>query len=538
MPTAAIYCRVSTEDQEKEGSSLASQRDYCRRKALDAGYEVPESLIFSEVFSGADKDRPKLNDLRQLIRSHGIDALVCYATDRLARNPIHIAIIAEECEKRGIELIFVSEPLDKTPEGALIRYVKGYAAQIEREKIRERSIRGKKQKAREGTLSFGGPRLFGYSVVNKRRVINDAEAEIIKRIFNFFADEGITLYSAVARLNKEGVPAPAGGRWSENGIYRILTNPAYAGVTYAFRYITVRPRVSRSGKTNTTVRKFRDRSEWIEIPGATPPIISHEIFEAAQEQIKRNRRKSPRTRVHQYLFAGARLRCGTCGRSMTGSVKYKNDKPYLYYRCICNVKTDYYEKCPQPSISLKKVETIVWDALLDILNKPDVLEDIINRRQQHPAADEADEFLIENNIAKTREEEIKYIQLYGKGRISEANFETLIEKVRETREGFEKRLREMRLKRENAERMRVNIGDLKTTAAAYSQALHNADYALKLKAMEALDIRVTYKPDKSFVIDGILPVGVTDFGMPSHSINRNALPFHFVLGLDRHLIMR
>ena len=119
---------------------------------------------------------------------------------------------------------------------------------------------------------------------------------------------------------------------------------------------------------------------------------------------------------------------------MTGSVKYKNDKPYLYYRCICNVKTDYYEKCPQPSISLKKVEKIVWDALLEILNKPDVLEEIINRRQQHPAADEADEFLIENNIAKAREEELKYIQLYGKCRISEANFETLVEKVREIRE--------------------------------------------------------------------------------------------------------
>ena len=96
----------------------------------------------------------------------------------------------------------------------------------------------------------------------------------------------------------------------------------------------------------------------------------------------------------------------------------------------------------------------------------------------------------------------------------------------------------MRLKRESAERMRVNIGDLKATAAAYSQAIHNADYPLKLKAMEALDIQVTYKPDKTFIIDGILPVGVIDFGMPCNSINRSALPFHFVLGVDRHLIIR
>jgi hypothetical protein len=65
MPTAAVYCRVSTKDQEKEGSSLSSQRDYCRRKALDAGYELPESFIFSEIFSGADTARPKHLELYQ-----------------------------------------------------------------------------------------------------------------------------------------------------------------------------------------------------------------------------------------------------------------------------------------------------------------------------------------------------------------------------------------------------------------------------------------------------------------------------------------
>jgi len=509
MPTAAIYCRVSTEDQQREGSSLSSQRDYCRRKALDLGYDVPESCIFLEVFSGADTDRPKLNELRSLIRNSAIDALVCYATDRLARNPIHIAIIAEECEKRGIDLIFVTEPLDKTPEGALIRYIKGYAAEMEREKIRERSIRGKREKARQGKLATGGPRLFGYEAVNKKRVINDAEANIVKRIFNWFAGENMTLYSAAGRLNSEGVPSPAGSRWSESAIYRILNNPAYAGITYAFRFKLV------PSKNHGMVHKLRDSSEWIEVPGATPPVITREIFEAAQEQLKKNRRRSPANRVHQYLFTGGRLRCGTCGRSMTGSVRIKNGKTYLYYRCVCNVKANYYSKCPQPSISARIIEPAVWKAVLEFLSEPDILEDIIKSRcAESPTGDEAEEYLIKNNIRKAKEEELRYIKLYGKGRISETNFETLIEKVRETLLELEKQQQKLKLKREDTERMHLHIGDLKASAVAYHQALKTADYPLKLKAMEALDIKVTYTPDKNVIIDGVLPVGVTDFGMP------------------------
>lgn len=528
MPTAAIYCRVSTENQEREGSSLQSQRDYCLRRARDLGYDVPEDCIFSEVFSGADTDRPKLTELRRLVKSHSVEAVVCYSTDRLARNPIHIAIIAEECEKRGIELLFVTEPLDKSPEGALIRYVKGFAAQIEREKIRERSLRGKREKARQGKLSTGGPRLYGYDVVEGRRVINDTEAEVIKRIFNWFAEGGYTLYEAVRQLNQERIPGPAGGKWSENTIYRMLNHPAYYGVTYAFRYKCVEPKRTRDTSRTKSSRQLRDMSEWIEIPGATPAIVSKETCDAAQAQMTINRHKSPVNRKHQYLFTGGRLRCGTCGRSMTGSVKKKNEKPWLYYRCICNVKTNYYEKCSQPSISASKIEGIVWSNLLDILDHPDMLlENIRSRQCQSPAAIEADEYLVKNNIRKSKEEELRYLQLYGKGRITETSFETVMERVQQTLQGYEKRLRELRNKRESIERVEANADKLTESARVFSSVLHEADYPLKVKALEALDIQVTYRPDKTIVIDGILPVGVTVFDTTLRVEKRNPLPFQF-----------
>jgi predicted site-specific integrase-resolvase len=104
---ALIYCRVSTKQQELEGTSLDSQEERCRQKAQELGYEV--GRVTREVYTGAELwDRPLLSRDRANIRARQFQALVVYATDRLARDPIHLAIIAEECERAGVDLIFVT----------------------------------------------------------------------------------------------------------------------------------------------------------------------------------------------------------------------------------------------------------------------------------------------------------------------------------------------------------------------------------------------------------------------------------------------
>ena len=109
---AAIYCRVSTEDQEKEGTSLQTQLeaclDYCQRK----GYAV--SHRFSEAYSGLTLDRPKLNELRDLIRTGDIDVIVIYCLDRLSRDPTHGVILTQELERFNVALEAVTETVDST----------------------------------------------------------------------------------------------------------------------------------------------------------------------------------------------------------------------------------------------------------------------------------------------------------------------------------------------------------------------------------------------------------------------------------------
>ena len=126
MKTAALYCRVSTEDQEKEGTSLQTQLGACRNYCRDKGYDV--SYRFSEAYSGLTLERPKLNGLRELVRTEAIDVVVCYSLDRLTRDPGHGVIITQELEKHHVTFEAVTEDVDNSELGKLISYIRGYAA--------------------------------------------------------------------------------------------------------------------------------------------------------------------------------------------------------------------------------------------------------------------------------------------------------------------------------------------------------------------------------------------------------------------------
>ncbi len=98
---AAIYCRVSTEDQEKEGTSLQSQLEACKKMAQERGYDVPEGSIVMETYSGLSLDRPKLNEVRQWVRDKEVDTVIAYTLDRLSRDPVHFIIFQEVLSLRG-----------------------------------------------------------------------------------------------------------------------------------------------------------------------------------------------------------------------------------------------------------------------------------------------------------------------------------------------------------------------------------------------------------------------------------------------------
>jgi len=112
MTKAAIYCRVSTDNQEREGTSLQTQMEVCFDFCQQKGYEASHCL--SEAYSGLTLDRPKLNELRELIRNDQVEVVVIYCLDRLSRDPTHGVILTQEMEKHNVALEAVTEDIDNS----------------------------------------------------------------------------------------------------------------------------------------------------------------------------------------------------------------------------------------------------------------------------------------------------------------------------------------------------------------------------------------------------------------------------------------
>ena len=491
---AAVYCRVSTTGQAENGTSLESQRDACITLAGRSGYELRETEVFMEDWSGADLDRPKLERARELIRSSQVQALICYAVDRLARDPIHIGIVAEECAKRGADLLFVVEPLDNSPEGGLIRYVKGYAAQIERERIKERTLRGKRTRAKMGFMvQATGKGMYGYRYVpeEKKRVIFDAEAEIVRRVFAACV-EGKSCYSIAVSLNDDGVPAFGGGLWHPLTVKRLLTNSAYKGSTFYGRT----KRVSLSGKRYRM--EPRAREEWIEMPDVTPALVHEDLFERAQAILSKPKRSGGGSR--EYLLTGF-LQC-TCGAPAVGTCL---NRTYRYYRCRSTWPTTTRPRtCDQPYINADRLEEAAWKAVREILEQPELIVAEIQSQQDDPSALDQEISRLRSSVRRLADQEKRLIRLFGLGSVTEEYLVRETQSVKRSRETQEAELNELQASKRRSQ----DLDGLSERVRAYcSQVASRLDeFGLEDKklALQALQIKVAVDRDGA-VLKGAIP---------------------------------
>ncbi len=493
---AIVYCRVSTKGQE-DGTSLESQADACVRHAESLGYVVDH--VTRETYSGAELwDRPKLAQDRADIKASKVQALVVYATDRLSRDPIHLAIIAEECQKAGVELIFVTEPIDNSREGQLIQYVKGYAASIEREKIRERQLRGKQTRLRNGKLHNHGHELYGYIRDKDHgvRLIKEAkdgiadEADTVRRIYQWVAD-GKSLRWIARTLNAEGVPSPSfdkirlrgekQARWGSGQLHRILRNPAYAGRTVTWRY------QGHGAKKNSTIR---DESEWITLPdGTTPAIVSEALWNTAQQKLDTNKGLVTRNEKTPYLLRGLVL-CAVCGLRMHPD---KEKGQFRVYRCHSRQTPD--GACGAKRVPAEAVEQDVWSKIAHALSHPYILTRQIEQRRESGEASR-----LENDLASARQSltqrDREFKALEGRVRQAASDdfmFATLrnaMEKVEKERQAIRSCIADLEHRIADEQRSLKQLTDLEAYCQAVSGDLDTFSFEQKRRALEAWNIQV------------------------------------------------
>ena len=363
---ASIYARVSTDDQDKEGTSLQTQLQACLKHCHDKGYKVVRK--FTETYSGLTLDRPQLTQLRDLVRSNGLDVIVIYCLDRLSRNATHGVILRDDFDKHHTLLESVTEDIDKSPLGEAITYLRGTFAQIEAEKIKERTMRGKLARVSEGKLPQGtGIGIYGYQwdKTTGKRIIIDEEANIIHKIFKMALD-GVSINQIATHLNKHGIRSKSGGLWHPLTIRRILANPTYTGKTY----------YGMSKRITKTKVIRQPRQSWTLLPDITPPIITEHIFALTQEAIARSKLSRPVKPNAAYLLTSF-LKCSKCGSPITGTTL--NGK-YRYYKCRGATPTTTRGKiCDAGYIKAHQLETSVWEKLLGMLSNPlTLLRTLIN----------------------------------------------------------------------------------------------------------------------------------------------------------------
>lgn len=389
----AIYCRVSTEGQEREGTSLQSQQEACMKAAQEQGYEVPERFIALETYSGLSLDRPKLNEVRQWVRDQEVSVVIAYTLDRLSRDPVHFIILQEELKRAGVEIIFVTETNDSSDLGMLITHIKGYAAKLEAEKIKERTVRGIKERVKAGKFPSGRrARLYGYTYVPGKgdgegiRYINEEEAERVREMFKWLVDESMTLNGITYRLRESGVPTPTGkGYWIRSTVYKTLTNPAYTGKTYCFTQVhqETNKHYKEKRKSRKTSIITKPYEEGMEIKGATPPIIDQALFDEAQYRLKRNKGQPNREGKVKYLLRG-HIICSRCGRKYWGYARWNNGEPTSDRRYYCMGRRSIItpDKCTGRGYKADEIEALVWQQIEELLARPDMILADLQRRKE------------------------------------------------------------------------------------------------------------------------------------------------------------
>ena len=225
-PKVAVYTRVSTEDQAKEGFSLDAQRDrlaaYCRAQ----GWTIAKEYV-DDGHSGRDAKRPAYQEMMR--DRDAWDKVLVIKMDRIHRNSRNFMEMMDDLRKWGKDFVSATESLDtSTAMGRFVMDIIQRIAQLESEQIGERVYMGMAQKHKQGKGLLGFRRPYGYDYIDGALVVSPREARVVRRIFSEFAG-GTTLTAIAANLNAERVPSHRNRQWSKSGLRYMLRNPVYIG---------------------------------------------------------------------------------------------------------------------------------------------------------------------------------------------------------------------------------------------------------------------------------------------------------------------
>lgn len=253
---AAIYVRVSTEEQAAEGYSIDAQKELLQDYCLVEGWDIA-GIYEDDGYSGRNIKRPAYQ--RMIAEMDDWDVLLVIKMDRIHRNSRNFMNMMEVLTKHGKMFVSQSEALDTT--NALGRFVVDMIqrlAQLESEQIGERTYMGMREKAEtlettdsgKRTMGFTPP--FGYRIEDGSLTADPDELPIVSEIFTDYLN-GSKVDEICWNLNRQGILTRRGNPWNKRNMSTILHNPVYAGY---MRWEDLL--IHHDAETAVSVRNFND----------------------------------------------------------------------------------------------------------------------------------------------------------------------------------------------------------------------------------------------------------------------------------------
>jgi site-specific DNA recombinase len=469
--------KVSLEEQ------LSDIKDYCKAK----GYELVAH--YQDVGSGASKRRANFQRMIKEIDTGVFDVIVAWKSDRLSRGMFPAVALMEAMEGSGVTLEAVKDTIDQNTFGLLAAVGK-----IELDNIRQRSRMGHRGKVKNGTMT--GTAKYGYTMEGgkkqKRPVINEAEAEVVRRIFqDYNSGQGLILIANA--LRRDGIPTRKGGDWTPAFIWTIITNPAYIGKgEYGRRSYYKKD----NGHKDIRKIKWTAPDTWVTTP--YPPIIDEETFKRAQVSRKHWQKATAKgTHGQDKFILKGRLWCGFCGRRYTtdmayhrqkwvtaeGEVKWYKSKHELR-RYVCTSHKHRGMPCPRPTIYAKSLEDQVWEKLRAFLKDPAPIRAEIQQRYEDIKANGVLSALekAKARIGALEEQERRLHIAFAHG-MAQKDYELALRQVREGLEFWQTELLAAEKEADDIPNALAQMDAMEEHLAVYREALDNPDNEFKAKAV-------------------------------------------------------
>jgi len=360
----AIYTRKSTEEGlDQDFNSLHAQREAAEAYIVSQkhlGWTLVPTHYDDGGFTGANLDRPALQQLLEDIDAHRVDVIVVYKVDRLSRSLLDFARLVDRFDQRSVNFVSVTQQFNTTSSlGRLTLNILLSFAQFEREIIGERT-RDKMSAARRKGKWVGGMPVLGYDIVagGGRLIVNDKESRRVREIFALFVRHR-SLSAVIEELARrrwrtkswtsQNGTAHTGRDFAKASLRRLLTNAIYAG------------KVEHRGMTYA---------------GEQASIIEPSVWQDVNTQLRAGRRTgTAATRAPQNALLAGLLMCKSCQKPMVPTYTAKPGRRYRYYVCK-SARQNGWSACPTKSVPASMIEDSVLDQLRSALRDSATREEL------------------------------------------------------------------------------------------------------------------------------------------------------------------